>query len=63
MIIAGGRGSIYSQIIMEHDKTKDSMIEIANMTESKSYIATSVVNYDDFAQWCEYKNLLYLNIF
>ena len=38
--------------ILEYDVAGDSYTNIATMTEARKYHAVSIVQYEDFSQWC-----------
>ena len=56
MFAGGSSGNItsveYEDIILEYDTATDSMIPVGRMTQGRSGHALSVVNTEDFSQWC-----------
>ena len=57
IIIAGGKddepfNDDYDGIL-EYDPEEDSMVPVGRMTQARSYHAVSVVQVQDYAQWCQ----------
>ena len=53
LIIAGGYGGGYRDDILEYDPDEDSMVPVGHMTQARSYHALSVVQVQDYVQWCQ----------
>ena len=55
MLILAGGATIdnYFNTILEYDITGDSYTQIGTMTQARSKHAISVVQYVDFARWCD----------
>ena len=66
IIIAGGKddepfNDDYDGIL-EYDPEEDSMVPVGHMTQARSYHAVSVVQVQDYAQWCQWCNNLNMRL-
>ena len=52
VIIAGGYDDDDRDDILEYDPEKDTMISVGHMTQARAQHAVSVVQADDYLQWC-----------
>ena len=54
--IAGGEyyigGSTYYDNILEYDPKEDSVATVSQMTQARAWHAITVVNTEDYDQWC-----------
>ena len=46
--------SQYYDDILEYDPEEDSMVPVGQMTQTRAWHALSVVQAQDYAQWCQW---------
>jgi len=52
-IFGGYDGGSYYDTILEYDATSDSYTEAGTMTQARFLYAVSVVQYEEYSQWCQ----------
>ena len=55
LLLAGGevKGAGHVNTILEYDATSDSYTEAGTMTQARAQHALSVVQYEEYSQWCQ----------
>ena len=53
-MIAGGYGydGYYSEEILEYDPEEDSLVTVGQMTQARAWHAITVVQTEEYDQWC-----------
>ena len=59
VIIAGGYCDDNRDDILEYDPEEDTMITVGHMTQARAQHAVSVIQAEDYLQWCQWRQAFF----